>query len=87
MTNEEFQAHMLKSPEHWYASKPKPIGKPMRLDVWCPDCSSITSQIFIYREVFVFPSSEGPRIRCIQCLAEGWNRGREALRMVYGAKP
>lgn len=51
------------------------LGKPRKADgVWCGECSSIPSKTFIYKDVYIFRSSNGIRVKCVQCLAEWYGR-------------
>ena len=60
------------SPEKLLATKPK-LGKPVRAPTWCPECSSMLSEIFNWSDVYLFMSN-GPRIKCVQCLGEWFGR-------------
>lgn len=60
------------SPEAFLATKPK-LGKPMLAPTWCPECSSLLSETFNWSGVYLF-NSKGPRIKCVQCLAEWFGR-------------
>lgn len=61
------------APSTVLATKPK-LGKPVRVPTWCPECSSTASETFNWNDVYLFPSSDGPRIKCVQCLCEWHGR-------------
>jgi hypothetical protein len=51
------------------------LGKPKKVEgIWCGECSSIPAEIFNYKDVYIFRSSNGIRVKCVQCLAEWYGR-------------